>query len=62
MLLTKFLKKIVNSLLGGPFGFDLKRMGKAFEVLSQQKMVARICAFLSTNIKQNRLLWPISSR
>ena len=39
--------------------FDLKRMGKAIQVLSQQKDGNGNVLPFASNINQNRLLWPI---
>ena len=39
--------------------FDLKRMGKAVEILSQQRDGNGVVIPTASNINQNRLLWPI---
>jgi hypothetical protein len=52
-------ERLMELAFEGDRWFDLKRMGKAFEVLSQQKDGNGNILPTATNINQNRLLWPI---
>lgn len=52
-------ERLMELAFEGDRWFDLKRMGKAIEVLSQQKDGNGKILPFATNINQNRLLWPI---
>ena len=58
--ITKVLnERLMELAFEGDRWFDLKRMGKAIEILSQQKDGNGNVLSYATNINQNRLLWPI---
>lgn len=58
--ITKVLnERLMELAFEGDRWFDLKRMGKAIELLSQQKDGNGNVLSYATNINQNRLLWPI---
>lgn len=52
-------ERLMELAFEGDRWFDLKRMGKAVELLSQQKDGNGNVLPSATNINQNRLLWPI---
>ena len=52
-------ERLMELAFEGDRWFDLKRMGKAIEVLSKQKDGSGNVLPFATNINQNRLLWPI---
>ena len=52
-------ERLMELAFEGDRWFDLKRMGKAVEILSQQKDGNGVVLPTATNINQNRLLWPI---
>ncbi|MBX9806506.1 MAG: RagB/SusD family nutrient uptake outer membrane protein, partial [Flavobacteriaceae bacterium] len=52
-------ERLMELAFEGDRWFDLKRMGKAIQVLSQQKDGKGNVLPFATNINQNRLLWPI---
>lgn len=52
-------ERLMELAFEGDRWFDLKRMGKAVEVLSKQKDGNGNIVPTATNINQNRLLWPI---
>lgn len=52
-------ERLMELAFEGDRWFDLKRMGKAIEILSQQKDGNGNVLPYSSNINQNRLLWPI---
>ena len=59
-LINKVLEeRLMELAFEGDRWFDLKRMGKAIQVLSQQKDGNGNVLPFAANINQNRLLWPI---
>ncbi|MCO6176009.1 RagB/SusD family nutrient uptake outer membrane protein [Flavobacterium sp. NRK F10] len=52
-------ERLMELAFEGDRWFDLKRMGKAVEILSQQKDGNGVVLPSASNINQNRLLWPI---
>ena len=52
-------ERLMELAFEGDRWFDLKRMGKAIQLLSQQKDGNGNVLPYATNINQNRLLWPI---
>jgi len=52
-------ERLMELAFEGDRWFDLKRMGKAVEVLSQQRDGNGVVIPTASNINQNRLLWPI---
>ena len=52
-------ERLMELAFEGDRWFDLKRMGKAVQVLSQQKDGNGNILSTASNINQNRLLWPI---
>lgn len=52
-------ERLMELAFEGDRWFDLKRMGKATQLLSQQKDGTGNVLSYATNINQNRLLWPI---
>lgn len=52
-------ERLMELAFEGDRWFDLKRMGKAIEILSQQKDGNGNVLPSASNINQNRLLWPI---
>ena len=52
-------ERLMELAFEGDRWFDLKRMGKAIQVLSQQKDGNGNVLPFAANINQNRLLWPI---
>lgn len=52
-------ERLMELVFEGDRWFDLKRMGKVIQVLSQQKDGSGNVLPFATNINQNRLLWPI---
>ncbi|WP_225876827.1 RagB/SusD family nutrient uptake outer membrane protein [Flavobacterium muglaense] len=52
-------ERLMELAFEGDRWFDLKRMGKAIELLSQQKDGNGNVLPFASNINQNRLLWPI---
>lgn len=52
-------ERLMELAFEGDRWFDLKRMGKAVEILSQQKDGNGVVLSTASNINQNRLLWPI---
>lgn len=52
-------ERLMELAFEGDRWFDLKRMGKAVEILSQQRDGNGVVIPTASNINQNRLLWPI---
>jgi hypothetical protein len=52
-------ERLMELAFEGDRWFDLKRMGKAIQLLSQQKDGNGNVLPFASNINQNRLLWPI---